>query len=87
MTKDDTAIDGDATDTEVVAQAKNGDRHTFEYLILRHQTWIFSIDVPNQAFPAVVAELGRSAARSGHIARREKTTPRNLLRSHPPRSV
>jgi hypothetical protein len=66
------AIDGKATDTELAAQANNGDQYALEQLILRHQAWIFNIDVrPHRAFPAAVAELGRSAARFGHIDRTE----------------
>jgi len=35
----------DATDAELVEQAKNGDRAAFEKLILRHQAWVYNIAV------------------------------------------
>jgi RNA polymerase sigma factor (sigma-70 family) len=35
----------DATDTELVEQAKNGDRTALEKLVLRHQAWIYNIAV------------------------------------------
>ena len=35
----------DATDTELVEKAQNGDRHALEKLILRHQAWIFNIAI------------------------------------------
>lgn len=37
--------EGDATDSELVEQAKSGDRAALERLILRHQAWIFNIAV------------------------------------------
>jgi RNA polymerase sigma factor (sigma-70 family) len=37
--------DSDTADTELVAQAKNGDRSALERLILRHQAWIYNIAV------------------------------------------
>lgn len=39
------AIDGDTTDTDLVDQAKNGDRAALEKLVLRHQAWIYNIAV------------------------------------------
>jgi len=38
-------IDGDTTDTNLVNQAKNGDRAALEKLVLRHQAWIYNIAV------------------------------------------
>src|ERR1700730_8206825 len=38
-------IDGDTTDTDLVDQAKSGDRAALERLILRHQAWIYNIAV------------------------------------------
>jgi len=38
-------VDGDATDTDLVEQAKSGDRAALEELILRHQAWIYNIAV------------------------------------------
>ena len=35
----------DATDAELVEQAKNGDRTALEKLVLRHQAWIYNIAV------------------------------------------
>ncbi|MDB5344360.1 MAG: polymerase, sigma-24 subunit, subfamily [Schlesneria sp.] len=35
----------DATDTELVDQAKHGDRSALEKLVLRHQAWIYNIAV------------------------------------------
>lgn len=35
----------DATDEELVEQAKNGDRTALEKLVLRHQAWIYNIAV------------------------------------------
>jgi RNA polymerase sigma factor (sigma-70 family) len=35
----------DATDAELVEQAKNGDRAALEKLILRHQAWVYNIAV------------------------------------------
>ena len=37
--------DGDTTDTDLVEQAKNGDRAALEKLVLRHQAWIYNIAV------------------------------------------
>src|ERR1700751_5315351 len=37
--------DGDATDVDLVEQAKNGDRTAFEKLVLRHQAWVYNIAV------------------------------------------
>jgi RNA polymerase sigma factor (sigma-70 family) len=37
--------DGDSTDTDLVDQAKNGDRAALEKLVLRHQVWIYNIAV------------------------------------------
>jgi RNA polymerase sigma factor (sigma-70 family) len=37
--------DGDATDVDLVEQAKNGDRVALEKLVLRHQAWIYNIAV------------------------------------------
>ena len=37
--------DGDATDVDLVEQAKNGDRAALEKLVLRHQAWIYNIAV------------------------------------------
>ena len=37
--------DGDATDVDLVVQAKNGDRVALEKLVLRHQAWIYNIAV------------------------------------------
>jgi RNA polymerase sigma factor (sigma-70 family) len=37
--------DADSTDTELVDQAKNGDREALEKLVLRHQAWIYNIAV------------------------------------------
>jgi len=34
-----------ATDAELVEQAKNGDRTALEKLVLRHQAWIYNIAV------------------------------------------
>ncbi|HKA07935.1 MAG TPA: RNA polymerase sigma factor [Gemmataceae bacterium] len=36
---------GDATDTDLVERAKNGDRDALEKLILRHQAWIYNIAI------------------------------------------
>jgi RNA polymerase sigma factor (sigma-70 family) len=38
-------VDGDTTDTDLVDQAKNGDRVALEKLVLRHQAWIYNIAV------------------------------------------
>jgi RNA polymerase sigma factor (sigma-70 family) len=38
-------VDGDTTDTDLVNQAKNGDRAALEKLVLRHQAWIYNIAV------------------------------------------
>jgi DNA-directed RNA polymerase specialized sigma24 family protein len=38
-------VDGDITDTDLVDQAKNGDRAALEKLVLRHQAWIYNIAV------------------------------------------
>jgi RNA polymerase sigma factor (sigma-70 family) len=37
--------DEDITDTDLVEQAKNGDRAALEKLVLRHQAWIYNIAV------------------------------------------
>lgn len=37
--------ESDATDAELVEQAKNGDRTALEKLVLRHQAWIYNIAV------------------------------------------
>lgn len=37
--------EGDSTDSELVEQAKNGNRAALESLILRHQAWIYNIAV------------------------------------------
>src|SRR6266849_5369968 len=37
--------EGDATDAELVEQAKNGDWAALEKLVLRHQAWIYNIAV------------------------------------------
>src|SRR5262245_28672938 len=37
--------DGDAVDTNLVEQAKNGNGAALEELILRHQAWIYNIAV------------------------------------------
>src|SRR6202158_466710 len=37
--------DGEATDVDLVEQAKNGDRAALEKLVLRHQAWIYNIAV------------------------------------------
>src|SRR6185295_13797883 len=39
------AMNGDFLDTDLVEQAKNGDRAALEKLILRHQAWIYNIAV------------------------------------------
>lgn len=38
-------VDGDTADTDLVDQAKNGDRAALEKLVLRHQAWIYNIAV------------------------------------------
>ncbi|MBA2117936.1 RNA polymerase sigma factor [Bremerella alba] len=38
-------VGSDATDSELVEQAKNGDRSSLEKLVLRHQAWIYNIAV------------------------------------------
>jgi RNA polymerase sigma factor (sigma-70 family) len=38
-------VDGDSTDTALVARAKSGDRVALEDLVLRHQAWIYNIAV------------------------------------------
>ena len=38
-------VDGDSTDTALVARAKSGDRVALEELVLRHQAWIYNIAV------------------------------------------
>src|SRR5438128_5243425 len=37
--------EGSPTDTELIEQAKNGDRAALEQLVLRHQAWIYNIAV------------------------------------------
>src|SRR6266849_121418 len=37
--------EGDATDAELVEQARGGDRAALEKLVLRHQAWIYNIAV------------------------------------------
>src|ERR1041385_4411228 len=37
--------ESDAEDSDLVEQAKNGDREALENLILRHQAWIYNIAV------------------------------------------
>src|SRR5437667_5234343 len=37
--------DGSPTDTELVEQARNGDRAALERLVLRHQAWVYNIAV------------------------------------------
>src|SRR5262245_25845856 len=39
------AAEHDATDAELVEQAKNGDRTALEKLVLRHQAWIYNVAV------------------------------------------
>lgn len=39
------AAKGDAADSKLVEQAKNGDRTALEQLVLRHQAWIYNIAV------------------------------------------
>ncbi len=36
---------GDSTDVELAAGARNGDRAALERLVLRHQAWIYNIAV------------------------------------------
>src|SRR5437899_2944665 len=37
--------EGSPTDTELIEQAKNGDRAALEKLVLRHQAWVYNIAV------------------------------------------
>jgi len=37
--------DGDSTDSDLVEEAKKGDRSALEALVLRHQAWIYNISV------------------------------------------
>jgi DNA-directed RNA polymerase specialized sigma24 family protein len=39
------AAEGDSADTDLVEQAKSGDRAALEKLVLRHQAWIYNITV------------------------------------------
>ena len=70
----------DATDAELVEQAKNGDRTALEKLVLRHQAWIYNIAVrmvfqPHDAEEVTQEVLVRSSPNSARLRARANSAP------------
>ena len=52
--------EGSPTDTELIEQAKNGDRAALEQLVLRHPAWLYNIAVRMVFHPQDAEEVTRA---------------------------